>query len=86
MEYKNRYGLTYHFDHNDDGNIDWKGNFRYTRFGFDEIDDKEIINFIDPSGGPFIRVGMDMSEFGFEGTVTGFVNHKDHYEIVINKK
>lgn len=86
MEHKNRYGLTYQFDQNNNGNIDWKGNFRYTRFGFDEVDNKEIINYIDPSGGPFIRVGMNMSEFGFEGTVTGFVNHEDYYEIVINKE
>lgn len=86
MEYKNRYGDVYTFELNPDGNIDWRGKFEWNRVGFDEVDGKEVTHYIDPSGGPFISINTDMSEFGLQGVVTGFVDHEDYYEILINKK
>ena len=84
MEYTNRYGHVYTFELNSDGNIDWRGKFEWNRVGFDDVGDgKEAIYYIDPSGGPFISVNTDMSHFGLQGTVTGFVNHEDYYEIII---
>lgn len=86
MEYTNRYGDVYTFELNSDGNIDWRGKFEWNRFGFDEVDGKEVIYYIDPSGGPFISVNTDMAHFGLQGTVTGFVNHEDYYEILISNE
>jgi len=86
VEYKNRYGDTYKFEYNENGNIDWRGNFKWNRVGFDEVDGEIAIYYIDPSGGPFISVNTDMSHFGLQGTVTGFVNHEDYYEILISNE
>ena len=33
IEYANRYGDKFTFELNERGNIDWKGNFKYCRFG-----------------------------------------------------
>ena len=44
---------------------------------------KDIINMVDPSGGPFITEGMDLKQFGVEGIVKEFISNKDGYEIVV---
>ncbi len=126
-EYTNRYGDKFTFELNERGNIDWKGNFEYCRYGFpndyskawevfkeeyggldyeefvgaihtyDEETNsyvfadllplveskKNVINMVDPSGGPFIKEGMDMKLFGLKGIVKEFISNKDGYEIVV---
>ena len=48
-----------------DGNIYLlDGDLSYMRVGFK--DDPKVINFIDPSGGPFMRVGAEWPEFTIE--------------------
>lgn len=82
--YTNRYGDTFTFELNERGNIQWSGNFKYHRFGFN--DNGDDITMVDPSGGPYISLGMDMKLFGFDGKiVNGFISNKDGYEIVIEK-
>jgi hypothetical protein len=54
MKYKNRHNNAFEFSYNENGNIDWKGEFKYTRCGFDKVKGEEILLYIDPSGGPFI--------------------------------
>lgn len=81
MEYKNRYGDIFTFEFNERGNIDWKGNFQYVRFGFNS--NPEDITMVDPSGGPYIAEGMDMKTFGLKGIVKGLIDNKDGFEIVI---
>ena len=44
---------------------------------------KDIINMVDPSGGPFITEGMDLKEFGVEGIAKEFIANGDGYEIVV---
>jgi len=45
---------------------------------------KDIINMVDPSGGPYISEGMDMKLFGFDGKiVNGFINNDDGFEIIV---
>ena len=44
---------------------------------------KDIINMVDPSGGPYITEGMDLKQFGIEGIVKEFISNKDGYEIVV---
>ena len=85
MEYKNRYGDTYKFEYNENGNIDWRGKFKWNRFGFETVDGEDVTLYIDPSGGPFIGIDTDMSRFGLKGIVKGFVIHEDYYEIIIDK-
>jgi len=49
VEYKNRYGDVYTFTKQEDGNVLMEGKFEWVRSGDD---------FIDPSGGPFIKKGQ----------------------------
>lgn len=44
---------------------------------------KDIINMVDPSGGPFITEGMNLKEFGVKGVVKEFIANGDGYEIVV---
>jgi len=83
MEYRNRYGDIFTFEFNEKGNIDWKGNFQYCRFGF--IDNPADLTMIDPSGGPYIALEQDMAQFGLEGKVSGFIDRDDYYELVIER-
>jgi len=81
MEYKNRYNDVYTFTKQEDGNVLMEGKFEWMRAGGD---------FIDPSGGPFIKVGQMLSriiyddEFnvivdGFERVETGYlIKCKEH--------
>lgn len=43
----------------------------------------DVINMVDPSGGPFITEGMDLKEFGVEGIAKEFIANGDGYEIVV---
>ena len=52
MEFRNRYGDVYTFTKQEDGNVLWEGDFNHCRAGDD---------FIDPSGGPFIKIGQMLS-------------------------
>ena len=69
MEYRNRYGDVYTFTKQEDGNVLWEGDFNYCRTGDD---------FIDPSGGPFVKIGQMLSHivYGdeFNIIVEGFTN------------
>ena len=83
QKYTNRYGDVFTFELNERGNIDWKGNFKYVRFGFK--DNREDITMVDPSGGPYIDIGYDMSMFGLKGKVNGFINREYGYELILEK-
>ena len=128
-EYTNRYGDKFTFELNERGNIDWKGNFKYCRFGmpndyskawevfkkeyggldyeefvgaihtYDEETNsyvfadllplveskKNVINMVDPSGGPYITEGTDMKMFGLKGIVKEFKSNEDGYEIILER-
>tara|TARA_R110002033_G_scaffold116228_1_gene160568 strand:- start:112 stop:438 length:327 start_codon:yes stop_codon:yes gene_type:complete len=79
VNYRNRYGDVYKFTKQKDGNVLWEGDFKYMRSGED---------FIDPSGGPFIRIGQMLSHVvyddGFNVIVEGFTNTEKG--ILINTK
>lgn len=84
MNYTNRYGDTFTFELNERSNIQWSGDFKYVRYGFE--DNPNDITMVDPSGGPYIPLGMDMKLFGFDGKiVNGFIPNEDGYEIVVEK-
>ena len=86
IKYKNRYGDIHTFKLNERGNIDWKGNFEYGSFGYN--DNKEDIVMVDPSGGPYITIEADMGMIGDElkgKKVNGFIWRNDYYEIIIDK-
>jgi hypothetical protein len=60
VDYYNRYGDTIVFEKLDDSTIKMSG-FEYSRSGFNE--DGSKIEFIDPSGGPYIGVGMNLNTY-----------------------
>ena len=81
-KFENRYGDFYTFTKQEDGNVLWEGDFLMSRFGYNK-DAKDPI-YVDPSGGPFIKVGQMLShiiyddEFnvivdGFERVETGYL-------------
>ena len=57
MEYKNRYNDVYTFTRQEDSNVLMEGKFEWMRAGGD---------FIDPSGGPFIKVGQMLSHIIYD--------------------
>ncbi len=69
VTYRNRYGDIYSFTKQKDGSVLWEGDFEYMRSGSD---------FIDPSGGPFIKIGQMLSHVvydeSFNVIVEGFTN------------
>ena len=85
MEYKNRYGDVHTFTELENGNIQWSGNFEYSRFGMPN-DKRDVINMVDPSGGPYITEGTDMKVFGLKGIVKEFKSNENGYEILVQKK
>ena len=85
--YRNRYGDVFTFELDSDGNLLWKGNFEFARYGFEEAPDN--LNSVDPSGGPYIDIGTDMGKIhedlkGYE--VTGFIRRTYGYKLTILKK
>ncbi len=79
VRYRNRYGAEYTFTKQEDGNVLWEGDFEFIRAGND---------FIDPSGGPFIKIGQMLSHIihgeGMNVIVEGFTNTENG--ILINTK
>ena len=60
--YQNRYGDDIIFEKLDDNTIKMSG-FKYSRTGYN---DDESIDFVDPSGGPFIQIGTNVGRY-FKG-------------------
>jgi hypothetical protein len=82
-EYKNRYGDVFTFKKDDDHNILWEGNFEYSRWG---ITENNGIDMVDPSGGPYLSVGMSMDSLGFEGyKIEDFKKIDTGYKIITEK-
>lgn len=60
---KNRYGDEYNFVKIDDNTYTIEGNLTYWRYGGREGQEQLDFNdlgFVDPSGGPFIELGMQL--------------------------
>lgn len=60
-QYVNRYRDVFTFTYDKKNNlILWEGDFKYCRYGWDNgVDPKDnILNMVDPSGGPYISSGM----------------------------
>ena len=60
VDYYNRYGDIIVFEKLDDNTVKMSG-YQYSRSGFNE--DGSKIEFIDPSGGPYIGVGMNLNTY-----------------------
>ncbi len=80
-EYINRYGDKYTFSLNEQGNVDWRGPFKYCRYAWD--DDKNIV-MVDPSGGPYITIDYPIEVAGSDRKVVGFKDHTTYWEILLD--
>lgn len=80
IEYINRYGEKYTFSLNEQGNVDWRGSFKYCRYAWD--DDKNIV-MVDPSGGPYITIDYPLEVAGIDRKVVGFKDHTTYWEILL---
>lgn len=84
MKYINRERKTHTFTLDSDNNILWEGDFFYSRRLFNAETFKT--EAVDPSGGPFIQVGLDMGyiDESFGGhIVDGFEQTEKGYKILI---
>lgn len=64
---RNRYGDEYWFEQVDGNVYRLAGDLKYWRFGGKEGQDGVVfsdLGFCDPSGGPFIEVGMELRDLG----------------------
>ena len=93
-KYENRYGDVFTFTKQEDGNVLWEGNFEFSRYGWpnnpDGTTNHDIIDMVDPSGGPYLKAGQMLShiiwfdEFNviiesFERVDTGYlIKCKEH--------
>ena len=87
VEYTNRYNEVQTFEVNKKGNIQWTGNFEYSRYGFN--DNPKDITMVDPSGGPYIDLDYNMGMFdkSLEGMIViGFISNDEGYEIIIKQE
>jgi hypothetical protein len=79
VNYRNRYGDIYTFTKQKDGSVLMEGDFNYVRTGPD---------FIDPSGGPFLRIGQMLSHVAYDDEfniiIEGFT-HSDKGVIIMTK-
>ena len=86
-EYVNRYGDKYTFSLNDQGNVDWRGSFKYCRYACasdsDGAPNWSIITMVDPSGGPYIALGYQLEIAGIDRKVVGFKDHTTYWEIIL---
>jgi hypothetical protein len=82
-KYVNRYGDEFVFEMDENGDIIWTGNFEYVRM-VESVRYK--ISMADPSGGPYICVGMPLTDFGFKGLVVKDIEPLDSgYKIIVEK-
>ena len=72
VKYENRYGNVFTFTKQEDGNVLWEGEdgFEFHRFGWPSnpnVTTKDnIINMVDPSGGPYIKAGQMLSHILYD--------------------
>lgn len=59
IKYRNRHGDIFTFTKDQDGNVLWEGDFKYCRLGCSNIDEN-IIDMVDPSGGPYMGAEGDL--------------------------
>ena len=67
MKNRNRYGDEYWFEPVDENVYRLAGDLKYWRFGGKEGQESMDLNdlgFCDPSGGPFIEIGMELRTLG----------------------
>ena len=69
-KYENRYGDVFTFTKQEDGNVLWEGNFEFHRYGWpnnpDGTSNYDIIDIVDPSGGPYIKAGQMLSHIIYD--------------------
>lgn len=60
-------------------------NWIFKLFGPLITSDKNSISMFDPSGGPYMSLGMDMAGFGLEGIVSHIAMTEDKVILTVNK-
>ena len=79
-EYINRYGDKITFQHINENQIQMLGG-EYYRTGYNE---DETIDFVDPSGGPFIQVGTDLGRYFDDGVKRVVKSIESNEKIIFN--
>jgi len=79
-EYTNRYGDVITFQYINENQIQMIGG-NYYRTGYNE---DKTINFVDPSGGPYLGVGMDIGRYFEDGVKRVIKSVESNEKIIFN--
>jgi len=79
-KYINRYGDAIIFQHINDNQIQMIGG-DYYRIGYNQ---DETVNFVDPSGGPFIQEGTDLGRYFEDGIKRVVKSIESNEKIIFN--
>ncbi len=80
-KYTNRYGDTITFQYINENQIQMLGG-QYYRTGYSQ--DGEQIEFVDPSGGPFISIGTDIGRYFEDGVKRVVKSIEPNEKIIFN--
>ena len=80
VSYTNRYGDEIIFKEINENQIQMLGGDHY-RIGYNE---DETIDFVDPSGGPFIQVGTDLGRYFGDGVKRVIKSIEQNEKIIFN--
>jgi hypothetical protein len=77
----NRYGNKFTFTELTNGNVQWSGQFEYCSFGFLTPESTDVIDMVDPSGGPYMAKG----QYILGKVIEEFKANDDGFEIIIKE-
>jgi len=77
----NRYGNKFTFTELENGNVQWSGQFEYCRLGFLTPESTDVIDMVDPSGGPYMAKG----QYILGKVIEEFKTNDDGFEIIIKE-
>jgi len=75
----NRYGNKFTFTELTNGNVQWSGDFEYCRLGFASSESTDVIDMVDPSGGPYMSKG----QYILGKVIEEFKTNESGFEIII---
>jgi hypothetical protein len=79
--YTNRYKDEFIFTELENGNIQWDGDFTFSRYAYVSTSADSSIDMVDPSGGPYMASGMKQ----FDKVIKEFKRNENGYEIITEK-
>jgi len=75
----NRYGNKFTFTELENGNVQWSGDFEYCRIAYSLPESTNVIDMVDPSGGPYMAKG----QYILGKVIEEFKTNETGFEIIV---